>query len=88
MGSPDRAWGEGILLNWVSPSGLSSFKEERKLVTDKLLLTTSEIAEKIGVSPRTIQNWVSEDIIPSIKIGKTRRFISDEVMIALKKFKA
>ncbi|NRA65263.1 MAG: helix-turn-helix domain-containing protein [Pseudobacteriovorax sp.] len=34
------------------------------------LLTKEEIAIELGVSPRTIANWMSSGKIPSVRIGR------------------
>lgn len=39
------------------------------------LLTTSEVARLLNVSLTTVRNLVSDGVLPSIKIGKNRRFI-------------
>lgn len=47
------------------------------------LLTTVQLAAKLGVSPRTIQNWSAANVIPKIKIGKVCRFDLGKVKAAL-----
>lgn len=47
------------------------------------LLTTVQLAAKLGVSPRTIQNWSAANVIPKIKIGKVCRFDLARVKDAL-----
>lgn len=47
------------------------------------LLTTVQLAAKLGVSPRTIQNWSAAKVIPKIKIGKVCRFDLARVKDAL-----
>lgn len=39
-----------------------------------MLLTTREMAASVGVTTRTIQNWVREGMISYFKIGKLIRF--------------
>jgi excisionase family DNA binding protein len=53
--------------------------------TTKELITKSDTAKRFKVSTRTIDNWVSEGKIPSIKIGlKTIRFDWNAVMNSIK----
>lgn len=44
------------------------------------LLTTREIAAVVGVSTRTIQNWVRKGMISHIKIGRLIRFYPKRVL--------
>lgn len=46
-------------------------------MTDKRLLTPAEVAERLQVTLRTVQRWIADGLIPSYKLGKTRR-ISEE----------
>jgi excisionase family DNA binding protein len=50
------------------------------------LYRTSEIADLLGVSNRTISNWVSDKVIPYLKIGKTLRFDPAKVLKVLNKY--
>jgi excisionase family DNA binding protein len=34
---------------------------------DEQLLTISEVAERLGMAPRTIRDWVSAKLIPSVR---------------------
>lgn len=58
---------------------------------NKDLWTAIQVAEFLGVSQKTISNWVSKRQIPYIKIGgRIRgpvRFLPDEVMRWVKKNK-
>lgn len=38
------------------------------------LLTASEIGKLFQVSGRTVRRWSQNNLIPSIKVGRTRRF--------------
>lgn len=40
------------------------------------LLTTAEVARLLNVSLTTVRNLVARDKIPSLKIGKNRRFVA------------
>ncbi|NRA63755.1 MAG: helix-turn-helix domain-containing protein [Pseudobacteriovorax sp.] len=41
---------------------------ERKLFEN--LVSKEEIASELGISPRTVGNWISSGKLPCIKIGK------------------
>ena len=43
------------------------------------LLTTAEVAEILSVKPGTIRTWVWTGKIPSVKIGRLRRFLRSEL---------
>jgi len=53
------------------------------LTKAKLLVTAPELAEKLSVCERTINNWVKMGIIPSLKIGRNRLFNPIKVLNAL-----
>ena len=42
---------------------------------DHVLLDTDGAAELLLVSRRTVQNWTSEGIIPSVKLGRRRMYL-------------
>lgn len=50
---------------------------------DPEFLTTRELAKRAKVTERTIQNWTADGIIPSLKIGRIRRYLWSEVRAAL-----
>ena len=50
-------------------------------------VTTREIAAFVGVSTRTIQNWVRDGVISYYKIGKSIRLCREDVLVDLEKFK-
>ncbi|MEN3335678.1 MAG: Helix-turn-helix domain [Blastocatellia bacterium] len=43
-------------------------------------LTRNELAELLQISPRTIDDWVSEDRIPYHKAGNSTRFLISEIV--------
>lgn len=51
------------------------------------LLTRKQLAEALQVNPQTIYRWVKDGIIPQIKVGKSNRYILDDVIQSLKKGK-
>jgi len=49
------------------------------------LLTSVQLAERLGLRPNTIRNWARENIIPAIRItGKVVRFDPLQVDRALR----
>ena len=53
---------------------------------DQRLLTKDQLAEKMCVKPRTIDNWMKVGWLPYLKIGKTVRFEFSSVMDKLKSY--
>lgn len=50
------------------------------------LLTTAELAERLRVRPRTVQEWTKRRIIPAIRFShKIVRYDFAEVLAALRK---
>jgi excisionase family DNA binding protein len=45
-------------------------------ILEEALLDTKSAAQLLGVSPRTIQAWVSEQRIPHVKLGVGRRSLT------------
>jgi prophage regulatory protein len=53
------------------------------MATDRLgtFLTAEAIAEKLGVSTRTLWRWIQEKIFPKpIKIGRSTRWLESDVV--------
>lgn len=42
-------------------------------------LTIKEAAKLLDVHPNTIRNWIREDKLPSIKIGRTIRILKSDI---------
>ena len=40
---------------------------------DERYLSKSEVAERLGMTARTIEHWMARGILPHLKIGKGRR---------------
>ena len=38
------------------------------------LMTYEQMAEALSVNPGTLRNWVSQDFVPHVKIGRLVRF--------------
>ena len=57
-----------------------------KTKTPSGLFTTKQIADYIGVCPRTISNMVRQRRIPVIKFGGSVRFDPTKVLKALEKY--
>jgi excisionase family DNA binding protein len=49
------------------------------------LLTVAEMATRLNVCQKTIRNWASRGLIPTIRISKTVRFDPTDVIRTLKK---
>jgi len=43
------------------------------------------MAQKLCVTPRTLENWMREGFVPYIKIGRCVRYDLEDVMAALKR---
>ena len=52
--------------------------------TTKRLVTTSELAELLGVSTRHLWNLEKEGVISSIRIGTSVRYDAEDVLTELK----
>ena len=53
---------------------------------ESAFLTKDDIAQRCRVSRRTIDNWISKRMIPSIKMGRVLRFSWPSVQAALMRF--
>ncbi|QQL43706.1 helix-turn-helix domain-containing protein [Sulfuriroseicoccus oceanibius] len=51
---------------------------------DESLITTRELARRLKVTERTIENWRRDGRIPALKIGRAVRFLWSDVIDALK----
>ena len=47
---------------------------------DKTVLTAKEAAELLNINTNTLYVWALQKRIPSVKIGRTRRFIKKELL--------
>ena len=53
---------------------------------EQQLITKTQLARMLGVTPRTIDHWVRDRRIPSIPItARCRRFIAADVIAALRR---
>jgi nitrogen PTS system EIIA component len=43
------------------------------------VLTTSELAERLRVSPATVRNWAARGEIPALRIARTWRFRESDI---------
>ena len=57
-----------------------------KVLTQSGLFNREQVADYIGVSPRTISNMMRKRLIPVIKFGGSVRFDPVKVRKALEKF--
>lgn len=44
------------------------------------MYTAKQISEILGISPRTVQNYVSAGVLKGTLIGRNRRFAESEVL--------
>ena len=49
------------------------------------LINKNQLAERVGVTSRTIESWMRLGHVPYIKIGRAVRFDQEDVMRALKR---
>ena len=55
--------------------------------TKRTLWKKGDVAKRCTISPRTVDNWMREGILPYLKIGKVIRFDPDAVDLAIARFK-
>ena len=55
-------------------------------VTAPILLTAQQLAKALGVSRRTLTTWDQRGIIPSLCVGRVRRYELDRVRSALRQY--
>lgn len=48
--------------------------------------TINELADMVGVSPKTVQNWLAEGVIKSVKLGRRRLISLSSIEAALGSF--
>ena len=48
------------------------------------LLTKGQLSDHIGVTPRTVESWMRDGLLPYIKIRRSVRFDLSDVMRTLK----
>lgn len=51
------------------------------------LVSKSHLSVMLGVTPRTVQRWMSANVITYIRVGNTVRFDMEAVRSDLKRFK-
>ena len=49
------------------------------------LINKNQLAERVGVTPRTIESWMRLGHVPYIKIGRSVRFDEEDVLKSLKR---
>ena len=52
-------------------------------VVGPIFITKAQLAEAIGTSPRTINDWMSRGLIPYVRIGNVLRFDLAKVKAAM-----
>lgn len=58
-------------------------KNTSKTHHDEELLLKPELAKRLKVSERTVENWSHSNRIPSLKIGRVVRYLWSDVLLAL-----
>ncbi len=58
--------------------------ESAASMADHALLSKKQLAERLGVTARTLDTWMVQRRIPYLKIGRTVRFSLSEVSMHLK----
>lgn len=56
--------------------------QNRELET---LLTYDQLADRLQVSPGTLRNWVSQQFIPHVKLGRAVRFEINDIQAWINK---
>lgn len=51
---------------------------------EPVLLTAQQLARALGISRRTLTTWDQRGIIPSLRVGRVRRYELDRVRDALR----
>ena len=76
----------------IADGGLLFRFEKAENKTEKVLLVQSmelinknQLAERVGVTPRTIESWMRLGHVPYIKIGRSVRFDEADVLKSLKR---
>jgi hypothetical protein len=54
--------------------------------TSAELLTPEQTAKKLSISRRCLGNWTRSRVIPSVLIGRVRRYDFAKIKLALEKF--
>ena len=49
------------------------------------LINKKQMAQKLAVTPRTVENWMNEGYVQYIKIGRCVRYDLEDVIAALKR---
>jgi excisionase family DNA binding protein len=55
-------------------------------VSGNELLNKKEVAARLKVTTRTIENWMQRGVIPFIKVKKVTLFVWDDVVAHLNKY--
>ncbi len=55
----------------------ASVKKEKRR-TKRMMMTAAQVAEKLGVSEKTVRAWVLKGSIPYTKVGKFVRFSEEQ----------
>ena len=61
-------------------------KPNTKENSESNIITADEVARRYKVSRRTVGNWVRSRVLPSVLVGRVRRFDVERVREAMAKF--
>jgi excisionase family DNA binding protein len=65
----------------------SETNEQRADSAEDALLTKKEIAPRLRVGPRTVDEWMRKGRIPFLKLGKSVRFRWSDVLEKLSEYR-
>lgn len=68
------------------PASAAPSAEAAAPETAAILLTAQQLARALGVSRRTLTTWDQRGIIPSLCVGRVRRYELDRVRAALRQY--
>jgi excisionase family DNA binding protein len=61
-------------------------RDDETVIQFEPMVSKAEIAEMLSVSPRTVENWKADGVLPFYKLGRNVRYRRSEVMKAMEKF--
>ena len=83
--------GKGLAVEIIIGGGIPRSTERvtvsTQMESQETLLTTSEVALRLGVATRTICLWAEVGELPGIKIGRQWRFVENDLSKWLAKLK-
>lgn len=67
-------------LTGAAPGALQAQSGLAESKPDKRMVGKTEIAEMLGMTIRTVDNWMDRGLLPYFKIGRSVRFRRDDVL--------